>query len=263
MKAIYFLLFSFLLFGCDNVFEEIGKKDTPEAIYYEAKLKMNDQDYDTAIALLQSLGPTFLAQRDVSLVYASAFSGRCGLNFVNLVDSISNIATTNLFLFLMGAYPNSTDPKIADCLSAESILASNGDYTARLSDENILMGMSSLTKVGTILARYADTDNDGTTDAVFDHCDLAAFPDEAVRQVGTGIANAVLSVSAVASDIASDALTQITDLCAQDANLNAFCTNTDATAYSVNEVRFLRALLGSSGQGIGACVGNFTDCVCP
>jgi hypothetical protein len=163
----------------------------------------------------------------------------------------------------MGIFPSGTDTKIGDCVFAESTLNTLGDQTQRTDEENILMGLSSITKVGTVLSRYADADNDGVADATFDHCDLTDFPDDAVREIGTGIAQAILSISAVDSSISSDALTDITAICGLNVNLNVFCTTTDKNAYSALEVDFLRAILGSTDQGIGACAGSFALCVCP
>ncbi|MCC6137285.1 MAG: hypothetical protein IT287_01530 [Bdellovibrionaceae bacterium] len=259
-------LFGILLvsISCSNVLEQVAKKDTEQAVFFEAKMALNERNYDSAITLLQSLGPAFLAQRNVSLIYASAYSGRCGLEFVTLVESLTNMSTDNLFLFLQSAFPGGTDTRIADCLASEAILNGLGDYTQRLSDENILMGFSSLTKVGTILSRYSDLDSDGITDPAFDHCSLTDLPDSAVREVGTGVANAVLSISSVASDISSGTLDDITAYCALAPELNVFCTNTDPNAYSALELRVFRQLIGSTDLGVGACT-NFTDlaCVCP
>jgi hypothetical protein len=262
--GVFFIFF--VPIGCSNVLDETAKTDTPAAIYYEAKELMSEGDYNAAIQLLQSLGPTYLSQRDVALVYASAFSGRCGLNLVNLVTQLEDVGTApTLFLFFMGLFPGGTDAKIGDCVFSESTVNTFGDYTQRTADENILMGLSSITKVGTILSRYADADNDGAADAGFDHCDLTDFPDDAVREIGTGIANAILSISAVSSSISSDTLDDITAICALNVNLNAFCTTTDKNSYSALEVTFLRSVLASTNEGIGAptCPGSFITCICP
>jgi hypothetical protein len=265
MKKWIILLF--LCAGCsENVFKEIAKPNTPEAVYYQAKLSMNDGDYDAAILLLESLSLTFLANRDVALVYASAYSGRCGLNFVNLLTQLEGVATApTIFYLLMGSFPGGTDSKITDCIIAETTVNTFGTYTVRSTEENILMGLSSLTKVGTILNRWADADSDGVADAGFDHCDVLDFPDTAVREIGTGIANAILSISAVSSSISSDAITDITAMCALNPLLNSFCTNTDASAYTALEVKFLRSILASGDEGIGAptCAGSFVTCPCP
>lgn len=263
-KKIAFLLITLICASCKNVLEETEKKDTEKAIYYEAKMALNNRNYGTAISLLQSLSAEFRAQREVALVYASAHSGRCGMEFVSLVESLSNFSGNNIFHFLMQGFVGGTDAKISDCQTSEGILNQVGDYTQRAPDENMLMGFSALTKVGTILSRYVDTDNDGTTDPSFNHCSTTDFPDAAVREVGTGMANAIMSITAVASDISSGTLDDIQAYCNLDSQLNVFCTNTDPAAYSPLQVAALRQLLGSSDMGIGACP-NFTDmaCVCP
>ncbi len=264
MKKIFFLL---LCAGCTrNILDDTAKTRTPAAIYYQAKVSMNGGDYETAIQLLQSLDPAFLANRDVALVYASAHSGRCGLNFINLLTDLESVGTSaTIFLFFMGIFPEGTDAKITDCVFSETTLNTFGDYTVRTPDENILMGLSSLTKVGTILSRYADIDNNGVADAGFDHCDITDFPDDAVREIGTGIANALLSISAASSSISSGTLTEISSLCGLAPQLNSFCTNTDKSSYSAMEVSALRSILGSTDEGIGAptCPGSFITCPCP
>lgn len=263
IRKIIFLL-SFVLLSCENVLDETAKRNTPEAVYYQAKMRLNERDYTGAINLLQSLGPAFLAQRPVSLVYASAYSGRCGLEFVTFADSLQGVASAgSIFSFLMGTYPDSTDTRIADCVVSEGIVNSFGTASQRSADENVLMGLSSLTKVGVILNRYADTDSDGSPDAGFDHCDNTDFPEDGVREIGSGIAQSILSIAAVGSGLSDDALQEITDLCAIDPQLNVFCTTTDKNAFNATEVSALRSVLGSSDLGIGSCVGGFLACICP
>ncbi len=266
MKITFTLLLTlFVCVSCKtNMFEEVAKKDTDEAIYYEAKLALNDRNYSQAITLIQSLTAEFRAQREVSMTFASAHSGRCGMEFVTLVESLTNFNGDNIFSFLMSSFLAGTDARITDCQASETILNAVGDFTVRTADENILMGFSSLTKVGTILSRYADADGDGVTDAAFDHCSTSDLPDAAVREVGTGMANSIMSISAVASDISSGTLDDITAYCSMHPQLNDFCTNTDPNAYSALQIAALRQLIGSTDMGIGACP-NFADlaCVCP
>lgn len=267
-KIIFFfhLILLFLLTACEpsNLFDDVANTDTDEAIFYEARRQMNQQNYNRAIVLFGDLSTDFRSQRTIVATEASAYSGRCGLNFINLVETLEGLTTTTtIYGFLFNIFLNGTDDLISDCQQSETLLESIGDYTQRTVDENILMGLSSLLKVGTILSRYADIDGNGVVDAGFDHCDLVDLPDAAVREIGTGTAHAILSASAAGSDINQDVLTEITDLCALDPNLNTFCTNTDPSAYSATEVQILRTLVGSSDFGIGACTGDLLTCLCP
>lgn len=264
MKNYFCLTFLFFL-GCSNVLKETGKTNTPQAILFSAKEKMNTKDYDGAISLLQTLDPTYLAQRDVALIYASAYSGRCGLDFFNLLGDLESIGSSPIFLFMMTTFPGGTVAKEADCVTSETALNNIGAYTARTGDENILMGLSSFTKIGTILSTYADIDVDGTTDAGFDHCSATDLPDDAVREIGTGLANALLSISQVGASIGGGSLSSISSVCSLDPSLNAFCTNTDKNTYTALEVKVLRAIIGSNDLGIASCVGSFANvaCLCP
>ena len=253
-----------LLLSCGNVLEDTGNKDTKEAIFYDAQTKLNARQYSAAIDLLESLGSDFLAQPDVAVIYASAYSGRCGLDAVNLATSLSSFSSSgSIFLPIMNLFLNGTDSKISDCETSEGILKNLGDETARTADENLLMGFSSFAKIGTILSRFADTDGDGAVDPGFQYCDLNALPDDAVREIGTGVALAITSVTAVGGDLSSNALISVTDFSQLDPQLNIFCTATDKTAFTVPEVAVLRAVIGSTNQGIGACPGDFTACICP
>lgn len=266
MKTIYIWLIALMaLPACTNVLDETADKHTDEAIFHNAQMKMDDHNFDEAITLFESLDASFLARRDVAIIYASAYSGRCGLDFLSILDSIDDFDGNNsLFLPMMQLYPNATDQKIADCVKAEEVLKAIGDETVRTGNENILMGLSSLAKVGTVLSRFADTDNDGVVDPGFDHCSLLQFPDDAVKEVGTGIALAVTSISNAGTTISDGALTSVNNICGLNPVLDIFCTSTDKDDYSNPlAVSALRAVLGSTDQGIGACPGDFTACICP
>lgn len=264
MKKYILAFFILNILGCENILKETAKKDTRDAVYYEAKKAMDRKDYDSALTLLVSLGPTYLAQRDVASVYASAYSGRCGLDFVGLMSDLQNVGSSpTVFLYLMGLFPNGSDSKITDCVLAEGILKNIGDETQRNADENVLMGLSSLTKVGTILNRYADADNDGAADASFDSCDATDLPDSAVGEIGTGIALSILSISAVSSSLSSSTFTSISALCSAAPGLSVFCTTTDKNSYSALELKVLRAAIGSTDFGIASCAGALVTCICP
>ena len=89
------------------------------------------------------------------------------------------------------------------------------------------------------------------------------LPDDAIREIGTGLAFAIQSVASAGEGIGGGALTNITNFCGLDPLLADFCTNTDKTAFSVLQVSALRAVIGSSEQGLGSCAGDFTSCICP
>lgn len=255
-----------LLFGCtENLLDEIADKDTNDARYFQAKMEINDRDYAAAIALLESIDASYLTVRERVPVYASAYAGRCGLEFLTLLDSLQNGGSNTIFSILMAGFPGATIAEnLVDCLQSQSILAGIGDQDARDGDENLLMAFVSLSTVGTALSALADTDDDGNADATFDQCDLADLPEQRVREIGASVAIALLSLTAIGTDYGvGDSLSDVSDICALDPSLAAFCTNTDPASFTADEVRFLRYAIGSSDYGIDSCNGgglNFNDC---
>ncbi len=261
---IIFTLFYILLINVSctqNIFDEIADKDTPEAVYFQAKMEINNRNYSQAILLLQSLDPAFMSERSRIPVYASAYAGSCGLEFLSLLTNLQNINTSTVMGTLMGAFPLAALAQVDDCLQAENLLSSLGNASNRLGDENLLMAFNSFAKMGTILSSLADTDGDGVADATFDQCSNVDLPEAYVREIGTGIANTLLSLAAVGTSYVDDAVNDIAAICASDPNLNVFCTATDPTSFNANEVQFLRYVIGSSDLGINSCGGdNFSDC---
>lgn len=257
------LLLSTILFSCKNVFQDVEKKDTDEAIYYQAQLELNKRNFDGAVFLFELLSPAVKNSRVLAANYASAYSGRCGLDFLGLVNNLETVGDFNtIYAFLLNSYPTGTASKMADCIRAEAILDAVGDFSVRNPEENLLMAFSSLVKIGTILDHYADPDDDGDV-SDFDHCDTDIFPDEAVRHIGSGTANAILSAAASGTNVSDETLADITAFCGEHPDLSTFCTSTDPSAYSTDEVRVLRSALGSSDFGIGSCTGDLLACACP
>ena len=265
MKCLFGLFILIFIFsGCsENLFDEIADKDTPEAVFFQAKQEIKARNYAAAISLLQSLDPLFLSDRERVPVHASAYSGRCGLEFLTLLTNLQNAGSATVLAQLMTGFPGATNLSVLDCIQAETIIEVIGDENQRNADENLLMAFNGLAKVGTILSSLADSDDDGTADAGFDQCDVTDFPEAMVRELGASVAVTLLSISAIGSSSidTGDTLTDITDICSQDPNLAVFCTSTDPSSFSANEVQAMRYIVGSNDFGIDSCGGNnFSDC---
>ena len=259
------LLFS--LSCSKNFYDELADKEEDDAVYFEAQKALDDLNYSQAILLIQSLGADYQTRRDVNFTLASAFAGRCGLNFISLAETLSDASATGLFGIIMQGFPGSSDNSIADCISAESVINTvESDPTLRTVDENLLMAFVAFSKIGVILNRYADSDDDGSPDGGFDHCSNADFPEADVRQIGTGIGNAVLSLGSAGSTVGGSSLTALTDLCAADPLLNSLCTITDPAVFDANGVKAIRAAATANEFiGIGACNNTVVNCflACP
>lgn len=270
-KSLLIILISMLNLSCGkNALSEMAKKDDPAAIEFEAYRLLNDQDYTGALNKIAELPTDTQAKREIQFLKASAYAGRCGLNFVSTVLALTQMGSSTLFTLLMRTYQNSTASTINDCISAESTITGVASAAAnRTTDENLLMAFVSLSKIGAVLNTYADTDHSGTVDAGFDQCSNAVFPDAQVRQVGTGIAHLYLSLSQAGTSVGGGSLASVLTSCAS----YPFCSNTDPSSYTAAEVKAIRTFTaaqddGSGGTllGVGDCASSpatLANCVCP
>lgn len=254
--------------GCtENLFDEIAEKDTEEAIYFDAKQAINARNYTQAITLLESLSSSFVTERERIPVYASAYAGRCGLEFLTLLNSLQNTGSSTVLGTLMAAFPGATKTSAGgheDCTTATDFMVNNiGDEFDRDGNENLLMAFTSLAKIGTILSAFADTNDDGTADVTFDQCvnDNDNLPEARVRDIGASFATAVLSLGAIGASYVDDAITDVNEICDADPQLAVFCTATDPSSFTAAQVQALRYAIGSNDFGIDSCGGNdFSDC---
>ncbi len=266
MKKIFYSFILLVALGCsENIFDEIADKDTNEAKFFAAKQRLNERAYSEAIDILESIEPVYLQARDRIPVYASAYSGRCGLEFLTLLESLQNTSggSQTLFTLLMGAFPGALPTNVQDCMNAEEIIEFIGDESARNGDENLLLAFNSLAKIGTILSSLADTDDNGSADATFDQCNNTDFPDEMVRELGHSLGLTIVSLQAIGTDYIEGATDEVQALCQADNNdyLEVFCQAVEPEDFNSNEVQALRLAIGSSDIGIDSCGGNnFEDC---
>lgn len=260
--------FSLLLACGQNAFLESAKKDTDPALLFEARKKMNTASWTEAIDLINQMSATGLAQRETKVVLASAYAGQCGLNLIRLADQIANSAGVNFFAVLLNSQRTATAASITACQNAESTLASISALASdRTTDENTMMAFIGFTKIGAVLATYADTDDDGTADVGFDSCNTGELPDAMLREIGTGVTLAVGSLAATGGTIAAGVADSVTNACADIAAVDPsydFCGITTTAGFSVEQVQALGGLVSSTDEpGLGTCAGDLATCVCP
>jgi hypothetical protein len=281
-----------------NILDPFAKKDTDQALLDEAKSEINKGSYTSAIDLFDQMSDDFKEKARVVPYHASAYAGRCGLNFLDFQEIFENLGSDTLFTVLMSNFSGGTvankESDIADCDQAIAIVeAAGATATARDDDLNLLISFIALVKIGKTLARYADDaagdseDNDGTVDTNWDACtdgdpdadpdpegDTQFFPEADVREYGAALIKMLNSLSEVSSvTVGSDSLTQITALCTTLAGISAtfadLCTKTDPADFTADEVRGLRSLvyegvdLGLGNCAIGPPNGLSDGCVCP
>jgi len=281
--ALEFVVFSICIIqlSCTgNLLRDIGDNTTDEALFYSAKQNLNSSAWAEAITNFSAMSSDFLADREVKFWHASAYAGRCGYDFLTMLEDLQGATNPKLFAFFMAAYGGATATSIQDCVSAEAILTSIGDASDRSPKENLFMMFLSLAKIGVVLSARADTDDDGLADGGFDACDTNDLPDSEARHLGTAIANANLSLAALAASGVSVGTSETAGIGTFCTALGAavpdpsydFCNLTDISALSADQVWAIRtAIQEGDTTGIGSCTdfaNAFTPqggggCLCP
>ncbi len=250
-----------------NILREFSKLDSDEALLFDARKALSSGNYEMALEKFALLSPAFAARRDVVAIRASAYAGRCGLDFLGLVVALGDMGSQRLFPFFMSTYVGAEIEDMEACLEAEDLLNSLGAVPEdRMVDENLLMVFMSFVKMGRVLSFFADTNDDGQMDPGFDACNIADFPDQAVAEVATGLANVLTSLAAAGTDIAGSQLTLITSICDQIDAINPnynFCAITNRDNLTADHIRGVRTLVNEDQAiGLGSCTGDIVTCLC-
>lgn len=254
VRIVVFGACALFTFGCNrNFFSETAQRDTPEAILFEARKLLNLRQYGDAIAELETLGAADLARREVVAIRASAYAGRCGLEFIELVDSLQNMGDgDSLFEMLLSGLKSATS--YDDCRTAEDLIESiSTDAAERTTDENLLLTFVSFAKIGAVLAVAADDDDDGIANAAYSACTLS---DAEAGEIGTALSHAATSLAGV-SGVVDSIAGEITTLCGA---LGGTCSVTDPTAFSALQLSAIRSATHDDG-GLG--LGTQPGVVCP
>lgn len=279
-RLVFFILATaFSQISCSvNILQTFANTKTDDALYEDALIAVNHEDYDTALTKIADMSTSYAAERKVIGLKASAYGGRCGFNFLRFVQHLTDMSG-RLFPFLLTSFDSATSDSIDDCTAAQNLMLSLGANADRTNDENMFLTLIALAKVGSILSFYTDTSpHDGTADAAWDAsaCGTggsrtagASMTDADQREIGSGLTIAMSGLSYLAGrvNLGSGSLTAVTSACDQLtgplASLN-FCSVTDPTAFTSVQ---LQAIMGfvreNSAVGLGTCSGDITTCYCP
>lgn len=267
MKKIIFLFF--ILMGCGNIFKQMSRSTTDEALLFSAKMHMDEGSWALAIADFDSMSASFKTDREVKALHASAYAGKCGLRFLQFVDAFST-NTSPILAFLFAQFPASTATLQSDCIQAETLLKQIGNESVRNGDENFLMAFVSLAKVGVILNKSADTDVNNTVDNTFNPC--TTIVDADANELVTGIAIAITSLTAVGASMGG-ITSSFSTVCGQLGGGTNFCSVTDHTTVApadmINYRNGVRSMVKEgASMGLGnltnpTCTGNPATCFCP
>lgn len=253
MKFLAHCFFILLLVSCGNIYENLGSKDSVEATLYRAQRFLAEGEWTKAIQEFEKLTEETLLIPSVTVEYASAYSGRCGLDFLNMASEIHNIGSKKIFGFLLKTFPASSIDKFDDCKQAEDILKliSDSDGVAPNEKSQYLMAFNSLAKIGVILSYYADSNGDGTVDAGWDPCGGTGaldLPPSDINEIGTGLTLFMANVSGLSG--IDNIFSGLETICTALGPVG-FCSLVDVSDFTDLHRRGIRGVVRDDTDGIG------------
>lgn len=259
-KILLALLFSFsFLVGCSaNFLKELADKNSDDAIIYDAQKAVNEQNYDSAIDLLTvKLSAAGQAKVPARETLASAYAGKCGLNFIDFVDGLANASSGSAFVLVSSAFVG-TAVQPSYCLQSLQTLDLLGPTESRSTDQNAFASVVGMVLMGTSTRLYTDnnpTDGDGTQDAVDISCTLT---DTQIDNVILGYGYMAKNFSALSTDqigsSSGDAISDSIDACTAVAGSS--CEVTDPATISNDLRKTMRDLLNTTEYGVGTANGS-------
>ena len=123
IKYFLSIFLSISLNSCGgNILSEFADKESDPALLKAMQIHTNKFEWDDAISKYSQMSTEFASKREVLVVLASAYAGKCGLRFIELAQNIGDMGVTLLFKFLMRQFPNSTSSNRDDCKLAENAI---------------------------------------------------------------------------------------------------------------------------------------------
>lgn len=253
------LLISLLLVlaSCSaNLFSELGSKKTDDALLYEAQKAVNEQRYDDAVNIITNqLSATIQQTVEAREILASAYGGKCGLNFAEYVEGLSAATSGSIFVLMSSPFVGqAVDP--TSCLTALQTLDAIGTNAQRTTSQNAFASVLGMVLMGSATRLYTDdspVNGDGSQDVVDVSCSLT---DPQIDNVILGYAYMAQNFSAVSAQVGGSATTITDSMTVCDALAGAACTNTDPAQITTQIRDTMKDLMNTVEYGVGTADGS-------
>lgn len=266
-KAALVILGVFIITSCEqpNVLTEFSNTTSDEALYLEAKQKMNDFDWNRAISILTTeLSADYRIRTEVKETLMHAYGGKCGILALDLIASLNEATSSKMFEVSLQIFGGQSVDTSACDNSFDTLMSISSDSTQRTSDQNLFAAILGLSKMATNIHVKFDTESsglgDGVVDAGWDSCpdstDPARLSDAEVKKIISGVGlifeNLTVLGSELTSGTASASLTDALNSCESVLGVGN-CTIVDEAAVTPEVRRFFRRMISSSAVGYGTC----------
>lgn len=251
-KIIFLVL---LLSGCNgNLYSEIASSDPDDVFLINAKAAINALDYVTAIQILTvQVSAGAQAKSTFKETLASAYAGKCGLNFAGFVNGLANATTGSAFKLIMTPFVGiPVDPP--SCLLALNKMQSIAATAGRTANQNAFVAVVGMSLMGSQIRTSADqspVNGDGTVDKV-----LCSISDADINNIVLGFGFMSQNFSFLSTQLVGNsshtALNAIISQCTAVAGAN--CSIIDPTAITVGIRDTMRDFINTQEYGIGIYV---------
>jgi hypothetical protein len=241
-----------------NYLKELSDKNSDDAIIYDAKVAVNEQNYDHAIELLtQRLSAGSQTKAEAREVLAGAYAGKCGLNFLTFIDGLANAVSGSIFRLVSNPFIG-VDVDANYCLDSLQTLDLIGAPDARTTNQNAFASIVGMVLMGASTRSYTDDSpvgGDGNQDSVGISCGLTNSQiDNIILGFGYMSQNITAISASQIGSISSNTILQAIAACTALAGSSCEITNPSAINNSLRDV--FKDLLNTTQYGIGAADGS-------
>ena len=258
LKKVFAIAFAVLgIAGCSqNLMRDFSDANSDDALIYNAKSEVNAQNYQVAIDILtnqlSAAGKTKVSARET---LASAYAGKCGLNFINYMDSIST-ATTGSAMYLAAHPFVGVAVDSASCLLALQTLDLIGSTATRTTDQNAFAAVIGMVLMGSAVRLYTDNspvNGDDAPDAPNIACTLTA---QQVDEIILGYGYMSTNISYLGAQLGSSTNTFNNSISTCQAVAGSSCSITDPAQITQPLRDTMMDLLNTSQYGVGTVDGS-------
>lgn len=277
-----------LIISCakPNVLTELSSMSSDEAFFIDAQKEIDASRWDNGISIIQNkISGSYRSRRNVVNTLASAYAGKCGVNFLNLVNGLKGAtgSASQIFPYFLSVFAGVTVTPTA-CESAITLLQGLGPFASRTADENLFLAILGVARIATNLSLELDSvDKNGIIDASSNIChewsganalypwpnpsaQYTSYPPPAkpahflldleMKRIASGVGLIVENISVLGNIIGSSnsVVTAVNSVTATCATIGIACNVTDPAVIDNNMIYGFRGLLDSGNMGFGTCV---------
>lgn len=262
LKRFFILI---LLTSCTgNLLQTLSSKSGDEDFIIEAQKALNAEDYDGAISIITTkvsgAGQITIPARET---LASAYAGKCGLNFLDYTTALAAQSTGSPFRILMTPFVGITVSP-SHCRTALSTMELIGTTQTRTANQNAFTSIVGMVLIGSALRAYADVapaDGDGIADISLCSGVTNTQMDDIIIGFGFMSKNFYAVSSSLVGSGASDGITDMIATCTLIAGSS--CEVTDPTLITTQMRDTVRDFANTTEYGIGLYSTGGNDLLLP